>query len=166
MSYVCTNDWVYTGDPGNPPEFRSTSPISCARCCAELDADDDDFHEVYGETVCGGCIESCSICGEWLDDATFPWKLDAKDRRKFIGGPIAVRFRAWENDGKLSAPHCPVCAGNWLLQGFTGVDLFNVDDYEGKEYIRLLLAANAALPGMAESEYLPVASRAEVAYAV
>lgn len=152
MSYQCTNPWVYSGQPGNPPEFRSTAPVTCACCAAEMDADEDSFHLVFGETVCRGCVNSCHLCGEWLDDATFPWTLR---NNRFAGGPISIRFRDYLADGKRSKPHCPVCAANWLLEMFTGVEIFEADDYTGKEPIRLLLAANNALPGVAGSKYLP-----------
>lgn len=143
MSYICTNPHVYQGDPGNAPEFARTAAIECARCAAEMDADDDQYHLVFGEVVCGGCIDACNLCGEWLDDACFPWE---PGKAGFIRGPISVQFREYQCDGQISQPHCPRCAGEWLLEMFTGVEFFSLDDYSDRESIAQLLAASNALP--------------------
>lgn len=110
MSYYCTNPEVYSGDPGDPPEFESDCPFQCFKCCEEFDWEDEDRFEVNGEDVCWGCMTCCALCGEFLDDKSFP------------KGVVVINFRDWETNGKLSRDHCPKCAGEWIISQIIGGD--------------------------------------------
>lgn len=95
------NPHVYQGDPGNAPEFASDNPIECSECLEDFDRDDDPMYVVDGKDVCRDCIEYCAICGSLIDD-------DHKDL-----GPV-VKYREYENNGKLSGfTHAP-CAAEYL----------------------------------------------------
>lgn len=136
MANICTNPHVYQGDPGNPPEFISDNPIECSVCRVEFDADEYEFrwHTVNGKGVCGDCIETCDHCGQWLDDEAFP-KV------------VTIRFREWFNNGKLSLPHCPQCAGNFMISQLAALPVtdFNYEDFTDFEIASMLMPISASM---------------------
>lgn len=114
--------------------------FDCSRCLQSIyDFTEISHHRVNGHDVCGECVNTCAMCGQWLNDDDLPAKV------------IEVRFSEWENDGKLSDAHCPQCAANWLIGGFIGDKTFDYDDYDGDDgigrlEITYLLYAENSLP--------------------
>jgi hypothetical protein len=41
MSWKCVNPNCFYGEPGDPPEYESTSPVECSKCRETYDAEDD-----------------------------------------------------------------------------------------------------------------------------
>lgn len=118
--------------------YRSDHLFYCSRCLQSIhDYTEISHHRVNGKDVCGECVNTCAMCGQWLNDDDFPAKV------------IEICFREYENDGKLSDAHCPQCAANWLIGGFIGDRTFDYDDYD-KDYgyiaIKNLLYMANALP--------------------
>lgn len=97
-----------------------------------------DMRAVDNYTMCRGCVSICDLCGEFLDNAMFPERV------------ITIRFARWEMDGKLSAPHCPKCAADWIVGCFLGeAGMWDSDDYDPpitREAINNGLWLNNALP--------------------
>lgn len=139
MSYLLTNPGCYQGDPGNAPEFRSDSPVQCSTCHEEFDRDDDAMHTVFDRFVCRDCVEVCDMCGEYLDDAAFPTRIKSNPYR-WVEGPFSIRFREYENNGRLSKDHCPMCAGEHLIGVFADDEYFALEAAT-KEQIATLLSA-------------------------
>lgn len=115
MSLVLLNPSCLHGEPGDPPEYVSNAPVTCARCSVELDAEDDSVHKAvvqveFGrllsrpryEQVCADCIACCPCCGEYMDAAS----------AETLGPEVSVRL--WEHDGRREVHHA-LCAADWLL---------------------------------------------------
>jgi len=119
--------------------FGGDPIFDCAKCLQEIYDESLPKFKVNGQLVCFGCAATCAMCGEWLDDDAFPVKV------------YEIRFREWANDGKLSEPHCPKCAADWLIGVFVGeAGTFDSDDYSGEHGewvgIGIVLKEAGALP--------------------
>jgi len=104
--------------------YKSDHLLDCSRCLQEIhEYTETSHHRVNGQDVCGECASMCAMCGEWLDDARLSPKA------------IEIRFREHENDGKLSDPHCPKCAADWLIGVFVGeAGMWDSDDFLSRDF--------------------------------
>lgn len=92
---ICTNPGCYQGDPGNPPEFRSTASDECALCFEEIDLDDDEHCEIDAGYVCEDCtrdhLKSCLQC----ETRFYPTKSDV-----FCSPDCKREFNAENSDAR------------------------------------------------------------------
>jgi hypothetical protein len=132
------SNYLPSGCSDREIEYEYSAPHSrdeVAKCdgCEECNLASE-MYAVDHYTMCRNCVPICDLCGEFMDNTMFPEKV------------ITIRFARWEMDGKLSAPHCPKCAADWIVGCFIGEQgMFDSDEW-GKRTLAARLRSAFPLP--------------------
>ena len=117
MAIICTNPHVFQGDPGDPPEYEYTDPVTCATCGERHDEEQTGKRLGNGARHGSSELTSAFPCPEPAlrgppADLSTQWAGPAARRRSRRAAESAKVIGARMGEGVLG-PTCDAAAARW-----------------------------------------------------